>query len=349
MNLFGNAIRQWYGTLSIGTPGGGSLAINSAGNVTIGSPLTGVALASTGVSNAFAALFTGSATNGQSYGLAVVAGTTSADSALIVNNKANVATFLSIYGDGHGTLGPSATSGISWTTAGNVTINAPSSGTTLGVASNTSQAFIATSAFAGGVGNVFQNTNGGTGSFVENKLVNDVNAVLSCVISSSTFSGTLLTGAPAGKLAGLYTGSAYAIALAPNGATSVLLDTSGNVNVPNGAGTLSPVYAGIPQNLQVGATYTAVLTDANKHIAQGAGGTHTYTIPANASVPYPIGTAITIINSVGVGNLTLNITSDTLTWCPSGATGTRTLAAGAVVTLLKIAATVWYMTGVGIT
>jgi hypothetical protein len=110
-----------------------------------------------------------------------------------------------------------------------------------------------------------------------------------------------------------------------------------------------PVYSGIPQNLQ-NTNYTFVLSDANKHIFQNAGGTHTYTIPANASVAFPIGTAITIVQGVGGSALTLAITSDTLNWLPSGVTGTRTLGgAGSSATILKVAATVWYLTGVGIT
>lgn len=44
MRLFGNAIQNYYGTLSITTPGGGLLAINSAGNVTVGSPASGTGL-----------------------------------------------------------------------------------------------------------------------------------------------------------------------------------------------------------------------------------------------------------------------------------------------------------------
>lgn len=124
-----------------------------------------------------------------------------------------------------------------------------------------------------------------------------------------------------------------------------------------GAGTLNavglyvagnPVYAGIPQNIQA-TNYTFVLADANKHVYQNAGGVHTYTIPANASVAFPIGTAITGINGHGAGNITLNITTDNLIWSPSGATGSRTIAADGVFTLLKVAAASWYITGSGIT
>jgi len=123
-------------------------------------------------------------------------------------------------------------------------------------------------------------------------------------------------------------------------ATALSLDSGGNVNIPNGTGSLSPVYAGIPQNAQFGATYQLVLSDANKQVYQNAGGTHTYTIPANSSVAFPIGTAITITNGVGAGNLTLNITTDTLNWLPTGATNSRTIARSKQATLLKVGATI---------
>jgi hypothetical protein len=108
------------------------------------------------------------------------------------------------------------------------------------------------------------------------------------------------------------------------------------------------VYPNIPQNAQTG-NYTFVLSDANKHIFINTGGTHTFTIPANSSVAFPIGTAITIINGGGSGNLTLAVTSDSLNWYPSAATGSRTLAPNSSATILKVLSTAWILTGVGIT
>ena len=51
---------------------------------------------------------------------------------------------------------------------------------------------------------------------------------------------------------------------------------------------------------------------------------------------------------LGAGNITLEITSDTLVLAPSGATGTRTLNAPASVTAVKVAATRWIISGSGI-
>lgn len=93
--------------------------------------------------------------------------------------------------------------------------------------------------------------------------------------------------------------------------------------------------------------YTLALTDAGGHYYHVSGSTHTLTIPANASVAFPIGTVIGIVNENGGGALSIAITSDTLRWGSS--TGTRSLAANGVASLLKVTSTVWRLTGDGIT
>jgi hypothetical protein len=108
------------------------------------------------------------------------------------------------------------------------------------------------------------------------------------------------------------------------------------------------VYAGIPNNGQNAGTYQFVLTDNGKAVVF-TNTTATWTIPANASVAFPIGAVITLVNG-GSGAITLAITSDTLTWYKGGsfANGTRTIAAESVVTILKITSTTWVLTGNGI-
>lgn len=108
-------------------------------------------------------------------------------------------------------------------------------------------------------------------------------------------------------------------------------------------------YLEIPQNSQ-SAAYTLVASDTGKHIYHPAADTtaRTWTIPANASVAYPIGTTLTFVNDLGAGAVTISITSDTLVFAPSGATGSRTLAAGGVCTALKMASTRWIISGSGI-
>ena len=97
------------------------------------------------------------------------------------------------------------------------------------------------------------------------------------------------------------------------------------------------------------AAYTLVIGDSGKQIFHPSADNNarTFTIPANASVAFSIGTAITFINEINT--VTIAITSDTLLWSPSGGTGSRTLAANGVATAIKITSTKWMLTGSGLT
>lgn len=107
---------------------------------------------------------------------------------------------------------------------------------------------------------------------------------------------------------------------------------------------------GIPQNSK-SADYTLVLADANLHILHPSADTtaRTMTIPANASVAYPIGTALTFVNQNAAGVMTIAITTDTMRLAGAGTTGSRTLAANGIATALKITSTEWIISGSGLT
>jgi hypothetical protein len=108
-----------------------------------------------------------------------------------------------------------------------------------------------------------------------------------------------------------------------------------------------PLYSQIPQNSQSSA-YTLVLADAQKHIYHPVADTNnrTWTIPANSSVAYPIGTCLTFINEVNT--ITIAITTDTLVMAGTGSTGSRTLAANGVATAVKVTSTRWVISGTGL-
>ncbi len=112
---------------------------------------------------------------------------------------------------------------------------------------------------------------------------------------------------------------------------------------PTIAGDLAAVERVII-NTQNG-NYTLVLTDARKFIYKASGGSgETYTIPANASVAFPIGTIIPLVNRGG-GTLSVAITSDTLVLEADGTTGTRTLADDGIASIFKVESTVWFISG----
>ena len=103
-------------------------------------------------------------------------------------------------------------------------------------------------------------------------------------------------------------------------------------------------YKGIPQNARTSA-YTLALSDIGRHISITTGGV---TIPANGSVAFPIGSAITIYNN-SASNQTISITSDTLRLAGTATTGSRTLAQRGICTCVKVAATEWVISGAGLT
>jgi len=122
------------------------------------------------------------------------------------------------------------------------------------------------------------------------------------------------------------------------------------VNAGTGLGSTEVAFRHIPQNSQ-SAAYALVASDSGKHIYHPSTDTtaRIWTIPANASVAYPIGTALTFVNDASAGVITIAITSDTLVLAGTGSTGSRTLAANGCATALKVTSTRWQISGVGLT
>lgn len=108
-------------------------------------------------------------------------------------------------------------------------------------------------------------------------------------------------------------------------------------------------YKGVPQNIQAG-NYGLILTDASKHIyhASGAGAGDTYTIPANSSVAYPVGTVVSFINDDS-NSLAIAITTDTMTLVGTTDTAPCTMTENSMATALKVTSTSWLINGTGIT
>ncbi len=136
-------------------------------------------------------------------------------------------------------------------------------------------------------------------------------------------------------------------AIARYDSTTGKLIQNSNLTVPDDAASTEVGYLNIPQNSQ-SADYTAVIADRGKHIYHPVADDNprTFTIPANASVAYPIGTAITFINDQNT--ITIAITSDTLVWAEDGSTGSRTLAENGMATAIKVTSTRWLISGTGL-
>jgi len=107
-------------------------------------------------------------------------------------------------------------------------------------------------------------------------------------------------------------------------------------------------YKGTPLNEQSTA-YTLVIGDMGKSIVHPISDNNprTFTIPANGSVAYPVGTAITFVNMINT--VTIAINTDTMYLAGAGTTGSRTLAAYGVATAIKVTSTSWIISGNGLT
>ncbi len=105
------------------------------------------------------------------------------------------------------------------------------------------------------------------------------------------------------------------------------------------AGADAPTITSI--NAQSGTSYTLVLADANKLVELGNSSAITLTIPTDASVAYPTGTTVSILQT-GAGQVTVT--------GPSGGTfnftpGNKLRAQWSSATLIKRAANTWVMLG----
>ena len=121
-------------------------------------------------------------------------------------------------------------------------------------------------------------------------------------------------------------------------ATNLLDETAAIDDTVSNTTAAQPGYKGIPQR-SLSASASLALTDCAKRIYLTGGSGQTLTIPSNASVAFPIGTAIEIINDGGA-DWSIAITTDTLEKL-NGATGTQTLPDNNKAILEKVTATLW--------
>ena len=122
-------------------------------------------------------------------------------------------------------------------------------------------------------------------------------------------------------------------------------DTNIDLNIsPKGTGKtkITSIEAPLDINTQTGTTYGPVLSDAEKMITLDNASPITVTIPANASVAYPVGTKLNFLQ-LGAGAATIAITTDTLN---VNADLTAVLNGQyASATAIKITSTTWTLIG----
>ena len=202
----------------------------------------------------------------------------------------------------------------------------------------------------------------GLGTGVATFLATPSSANLAAAITDETGSGVLLFGTSPAITTSITTASTT-FALINTTATTVnfagAATTALNIGASNAPITgftatatatstaASLGYLGIPQSATA-TTATLAIDDAGKHIYVTTN-SQTITIPANATVAYPIGTTIDFIAGASATTVTIAIDTDTMYLAGTGTTGSRTLAAHGMATAVKVAATTWYISGYGLT
>jgi hypothetical protein len=143
-----------------------------------------------------------------------------------------------------------------------------------------------------------------------------------------------------------------ALATSPTFVTPVLgTPTSGTLSTCTVDGTDAVGFRNTPVNSK-SEDYILLLADSGKTIFHPAADTNdrTFTIPAESSVNYAVGTVVTFIN-LSANDLTIAITTDTMYLAGDGSTTSRTLAQYGVASAVKVAGTtpVWVISGNGLT
>ena len=106
----------------------------------------------------------------------------------------------------------------------------------------------------------------------------------------------------------------------------IFTDSNGDVQV------LDP---SVSEVIHITDDYTFVLGDKGKTASRtGSTATVAVTIPAEASVDFRVGTFLAV-NNDGTDDITIVITTDTLTWASDNTTGTRTIAPGGYAVMQK--------------
>jgi hypothetical protein len=148
----------------------------------------------------------------------------------------------------------------------------------------------------------------------------------------------------------VYNGTSW-VALASGDVTEVQAGTG--ISVASGTGPIPVVSfdyragSALTLNAQT-ATYTAVLTDADqKLVTMSVGSANDFQIPTNASVAFPVGTVINVIQ-IGAGQTTIKaVTSGTTTISSTGASAIapKLRAQYSAASCIKVATDTWYVVG----
>jgi hypothetical protein len=132
--------------------------------------------------------------------------------------------------------------------------------------------------------------------------------------------------------------------------TLVDLDVTGNIsggNINANTNGFAIGYKEIPP-VVLSANDTLALEDSGKHFRSTTAGNITLSIPTNATVAFPTGTAISIVEQAA-GNILVNaISGVTLYQAGNSTAGNRVVSTYGVATLMKVDTDTWFISGTGV-
>ena len=139
--------------------------------------------------------------------------------------------------------------------------------------------------------------------------------------------------------------SGNAVATFGNTTINGTITATGNITGNTAGFTIG--YLDVPQNY-TNTSFTIALTDRGKHIYTANGTSQTITIANNASVAFPIGSAISIVNQ-GAGTVTVARGSGVSMYLAANSTSAdRSIATYGMATILKVGTDTWFINGAGV-
>ena len=160
----------------------------------------------------------------------------------------------------------------------------------------------------------------------------------STIISTYANSATIMTDV---------NGTAKTWSFGANGSLTFPDTTTQNTAYTGSVGGFEIGYKDVPQNY-TNTSFTLAMSDRGKHIYTANGTAQTITIANNASVAFPIGTAISIVNQ-GAGTITIARGAGVSMYLAANSTSAdRTLSTYGMASLLKVGTNTWFINGAGV-
>ena len=128
--------------------------------------------------------------------------------------------------------------------------------------------------------------------------------------------------------------------------------TGGNLTIAGNTATITTAnysigYLNIPQ-ISFSANATAALVDSGKHYYSTTAGNLQLTIPDNANVAFPVGTALSLVVQAAGNVLVVTQAGTTLYLGGNSTAGNRVVSTYGMATIMKVATNTWFINGTGV-